>query len=850
MSSPGSLYADLEGSGLQDQGSPQWLSSEADFAELPEPSVADGLSARQSPVTPDPGSDNYNFYPNDIADSSEESDSEPVQVGQVLITESGSSPKKHTVQGNNHNPVKPDPEIFQAMARELEGRWIGPMPIDQFFGDFLSLDYINVERPEQSKNWMATFKGMKRHTLEKDMYPDIQALVVASQALSNLKIVNTSQHPDSQNYVNMKNKPDLAVYPESMIEEDGITQFDLVTLAFEIKLALDPFSDSGDATGKYAFEPDAEERTLCRGQLATYARIVLSRQHRTHFFMVFMSDPIARFIRFDRDGAIVSACFDYREEGHFLCEFLWRLSNVSEEMKGSDPTVTPATPDETELVKEKLAKWRPKENKERKVYKLLIQEEEASPTDAQGTGEEPSGAPVLPTQIRQVMEVLVWAPLAEPQCVVGRATRALPAYDPSSKEIVFVKDSWRATEAKIPKEPVILKAINAAGITAGVPVYKCGDDLEGRWQTTATTGYKDESWNIGGKPGNSAKKHIRFVTDKVGLPIEDFESSKQFLDVVYQAFLAHKAVYTKCQILHRDVSLHNMLVTEEGKAFLNDWDMAVYVHEIRSGARQTARSGSWLYTSAYLLSRPWKFHTLQDDIESFYWVILYVILRYMKHNYLSSIEEDINYIFKEYKGNDVDKITGGNGKIAQLQGDVFAYHSFAIINNKALTKFCRGAEKMFLIHHQLLVNTRANVRETSRKPPAGQELEFYEAVLSHLQSTQSPLVSHAGLEELFVKALGSSRWPANDASYDWLKEAMRKSSGKRKAEEQSEVEDNISQAPAKDEAARKKRSKMSSSKTRIAPINLAPGLPEASGSRRSSARVANQNSKPNYVESD
>ncbi|KAF9553266.1 hypothetical protein CPC08DRAFT_645826, partial [Agrocybe pediades] len=639
-----------------------------------------------APQTPLNSESELPYVPHDLSDDFTESseESEPVPSGPVLITESGSSPKKHTVQGNSHNEVKPDPEIFKAMARELEGRWVGPMPIDQFFEDFLSLNHITAERPEESENWTSAFKGMGRHKLEKDMYPD-QSLVVASQALSNLKIVNTSQHSDVQNYVNMKNKPDLAIYPKSMIEKKGKTQFDIMISAFEIKLALDPFSDSGDEqTGQYAFEPDAEERTECRGQLATYTRVVLSRQHRTHFFMVFMSDPIARLIRFDRDGAIVSACFNYREEGHILCEFLWRLSNVSEEMRGSDPTVTPATPAQAALARRMLAKWKPKENKKRKVYKLAIHGEEERPADTQ----EASGSP--PRKIK-VMEVLVWAPLAEPQCVVGRATRALPAYDLSSKGIVFVKDSWRATEAKIPKEPVILKAINAAGITTGVPVFKCGDDLEGRWQTTVTTGYRDESWNIGGKPSNQPKKHIRFVTDKVGLPIEDFESSKKFLEAVYCAFLAHKRVYTKCQILHRDVGLHNILVTEDGEAFLNDWDLAMYVQEVRAGARQAARSGSWLYTSATLLQRPRKFHTLQDDIESFYWVILYVVLRYMDHNYRSSIEEIINFVFKEYRGQDVDNISGGTGKSTHLNGAVFSRDLFAIHNNKPLTKFCLDA---------------------------------------------------------------------------------------------------------------------------------------------------------------
>ena len=56
-------------------------------------------------------------------------------------------------------------------------------------------------------------------------------------------------------------------------------------------------------------------------------------------------------------------------------------------------------------------------------------------------------------------------------------------------------------------------------------------------------------------------------------------------------YIGHRDAYEKAGILHRDVSMSNILIDlETGKAFLNDWDLCKYTDEINLGASQHARS--------------------------------------------------------------------------------------------------------------------------------------------------------------------------------------------------------------------------------------------------------------------
>jgi len=338
-------------------------------------------------------------------------------------------------------------------------------------------------------------------------------------------------------------------YKDDLDINTAPTQYDEAEIVIEIKpfgKACDPFQDppiedgdeddqsvEGDDAGAKKTDPptffDARSmsRTQCRGQIAYYANMILARQHRTHCFVIWIGGPWARLIRVDRDGGIVSARFDYRKRSDLLLEFLWRYSTASESSKGKDPSVRRANPAESALAREKLSRWKPREDKFRTVYEMTIQD---APDD-----EDTRPAPLVPR--RKTIQVLVWAPFAEPESVRGRATRVYPGYDAVSKEIVLVKDAWRPLSSDIQKETETLRILKDASVR-NVPILLCGDDIQGEWQQTVTHTYSKEPWNIGGVASTFQRRHhIRFVTDKVGFPLGSFSSSKILVKAVRDALI-------------------------------------------------------------------------------------------------------------------------------------------------------------------------------------------------------------------------------------------------------------------------------------------------------------------------
>lgn len=243
-------------------------------------------------------------------------------------------------------------------------------------------------------------------------------------------MVNASGHLDRRPATDIKKKPDVATYKEDVAISKDCTRYKYADLIFEFKSGrreADPFDDTAIkiAEGEevnYPFEIKARRRKNCRGQIVFYARAWLSRQHRTHCYIVFIGDPHARIIRFDRSGGLVSAQLNYRTHSHLLLEFLWRFSQTSDEARNFDTTVGVLPPNDplVKIVQERLSKWRPASGS-RRIFEMNIQER--VPKTVANVGSE-INTRENSTKIR---EIYVWGALAIPDSVTGRATKGYPA---------------------------------------------------------------------------------------------------------------------------------------------------------------------------------------------------------------------------------------------------------------------------------------------------------------------------------------------------------------------------------------------------------------------------------------
>ncbi|PPQ89807.1 hypothetical protein CVT25_007412 [Psilocybe cyanescens] len=695
-----------------------------------------------------------------------------------------STPIKRSLQGSQqfYSGTPMDASEFQGrMAQELQNQWVGPMPINKFMEEFLPLPAkVPSPKPTFAKEHFVTMADYKA---EKDMYDPFIALVESAHAMPGFKLVNTSVNfdPTLRQVPGMKNKPDVCGYKNGVNTNTIPTKYEDMELIFEFKPAsaqANPFNDPPKKSKEplpedFEFENTGKQHALCRGQLACYARVWTAKQHRTHCFMVWIGGPYARIIRLDRSGGIVSEQFQY-ETNASLLEFLWRFSITSDEARGMDPTVTRASPEETKLAQDKLYAWK---RGERSVFKLKIPDpprvdHNKTPDvncDPTRDGLSTTCDVTLnrtPDDFRKTRDVLVWGPLADPQSVTGRATRGYPALDLTSGKTVFVKDSWRACGPGMEKESDILRFLNEKKVR-NVPQIICGDDLPGQYQTTTTQDFADEKWNAGARKAQFVKRaHTRFSEDFIGLPLYKFKSSKQFLRAVYDAFLAHKDAYEKCGILHRDISAGNVLLKVGGGGILNDWDLARYVERDDKDRHHPAfRSGTWQFMSIGLLANPAKVHHVQDDMESFFWLVLYHMLRYMKHDKITELEIIMEAVFDHsYKGKAGGLETGGDGKSALIARGTHIGQNFALAGNPPLTNFYKSGKKFWKAWQSYV-----DGREEDISDLMGSESISYEEASKRVPFIHPPqTMDHSHIASLFESTLASGNWPSDVEAVDYL----------------------------------------------------------------------------------
>lgn len=105
---------------------------------------------------------------------------------------------------------------------------------------------------------------------------------------------------------------------------------------------------------------------------------------------------------------------------------------------------------------------------------------------------------------------------------------------------------------------------------------------------------------------------------------------------------AHQDVYQNAKILHRDLSVGNIIIYQ-GKGFLINWDLAKLV--IIQGPQQmtcTVSSfhaqthcinffgiqGTWQFRSAHLVKNTHTVHGIEDDLEFSLYIVLWTALMY------------------------------------------------------------------------------------------------------------------------------------------------------------------------------------------------------------------------------
>ncbi|EPQ53827.1 hypothetical protein GLOTRDRAFT_139906 [Gloeophyllum trabeum ATCC 11539] len=365
-------------------------------------------------------------------------------------------------------------------------------------------------------------------------------------------------------------------------------------------------------------------------QLQEYAVVSFRAAPRCFLFAVGVFGNVARLFRWDRSSMLVSGPIRYKTDPTPLIEFL--VGFASHARSGIDESVRmPITgPAERKLVKEKYqeaftSRLLPKYEPLHKGYNDLVVDStfidipHAEPAD--GVADR---------------FVTIGPPLFCANSIFGRGTRVWLAQklceDREEAGFVVVKDYWRDRERWT--EGNIYRAIyGASGRAFGVARLYHDYDVtaDPRDRVHVASG-----WMVNEKLGEVVFKdlvHHRCILLSVGIPLWRFKSTRQLLHAIRDALKGHQNM-CKNGVLHRDISVNNILISadpgaeNEAVGFLIDPELAFADGMKDKDGELRNLTGTYQFTAVKRFQELNCEHLTWHDIESFFWVLVYVILRH------------------------------------------------------------------------------------------------------------------------------------------------------------------------------------------------------------------------------
>jgi len=120
-----------------------------------------------------------------------------------------------------------------------------------------------------------------------------------------------------------------------------------------------------------------------------------------------------------------------------------------------------------------------------------------------------------------------------------------------------------------------------------------------------------------------------------GKPIDEFADPVELLLAMRDAVRGHRSLLIDGHILHRDISVNNIMITIASRpridgfhGFLIDLDHAIEADAIGRHSSVPERTGAFEFMSIDALKRNPSFrHIYYDDLQSFMWVFLWLIIR-------------------------------------------------------------------------------------------------------------------------------------------------------------------------------------------------------------------------------
>ena len=117
--------------------------------------------------------------------------------------------------------------------------------------------------------------------------------------------------------------------------------------------------------------------------------------------------------------------------------------------------------------------------------------------------------------------------------------------------------------------------------------------------------------------------HRRVILSDWGIPIYKAGSREALLAALADCIEGHESLRQKAGLLHRDISIGNLMISKDNGGFLIDLDLSIKEQRISvSGAKGKTGTRAFMAIGALLGEQ----HSFMHDLESFFWVLFWICI--------------------------------------------------------------------------------------------------------------------------------------------------------------------------------------------------------------------------------
>ncbi|KAJ7497662.1 hypothetical protein FB451DRAFT_1550478 [Mycena latifolia] len=404
----------------------------------------------------------------------------------------------------------------------------------------------------------------------------------------------------------------------------------------EFKFSADPI----DTTGK-----PSQSQLADLVQLIQNARRITMASGCCYSFVVSIFGRHARLFRVDRSGYITTDAFNWTTNHLVFPEFLWRLYRGGEpgRILGADATLSIPLPREKVEMHAKLAqltslqteyhKWTLAEATARSRWVDVVID--GVPKRCFTVGDPIFQSKGLFCRGTRVDRVLVEGE-DPPQMHVMKDAWLQACRRPESDFYAVIQDYLKENKEKYGDDMPV-------GLTTCIGSYNLAESYPDDHRTITAALRKD---------GHTLQDrcHYRTVSKDVGFALDKYLDTKTLVQAMRDAINGHRFAL-EAGVLHRDVSVGNILIGESDLVgFVHDWDYSEFTpagwerfRKLFPQAKVTDldkslkdMTGTYPFLAIDLLQARRVgspcIHECKHDLESFYYILIWILLRYADHS--------------------------------------------------------------------------------------------------------------------------------------------------------------------------------------------------------------------------